>query len=157
MADPIEIIQTAITVAQKIRNVVKSIKDGPQEIQALGRETTRLHGILGELVKDLDDRTNEDTMDWSLKPLQMSLIEARTLAEDVNTFFDKVLDQKVDGSSSLNIVNWLRHGSVTKVKEMVARFDRFYLSLSMVQSTNNTSTSSVYPQVAYIMTYYFAL
>lgn len=141
MADPIEIIQTAITVAQKIRNVVKSIKDGPQEIQALGRETARLHGILGELVKDLDDRAHEAAVDWSLKPLQMSLIEARTLAEDVNTFLDKVLDQKVDGSSSLNTINWLRHGSVTKVKDLVARFDRFYLSLSTVQSTNNTNTS----------------
>ncbi|KAJ3555003.1 hypothetical protein NM688_g2812 [Phlebia brevispora] len=141
MADPIEIIQTAMSVANKIYRTVKSIKDAPAEIQDLEREASRARGILGELVKDLEDRSDQDAVDWSLQPLRGSLEDARQLTEDVNTFLDKVLDTKTDGSHSVNKFNWLRYGSDGKIKEFVGRFDRFYLSLSTIQSTNNTSTA----------------
>ena len=80
MADPIEVIQTVITVSNQIYGAIKCIKDAPQERKAIETEVSRLHVILEYLMQVLGRRTQERP-GREAEALQALCDEARRLIE----------------------------------------------------------------------------
>ena len=71
MADPIEIIQTAISVSKEVCGAIKSIKDAPDELKALDVEVSRMPPILEHLYTISGSCTqNQERAASALKRLQ---------------------------------------------------------------------------------------
>lgn len=101
MADPIEIIGTAISVSKTIYGAVKSIKDAPEELKTLDREVSRVLPILGHLVETLGKRSQDDSHDRDTAALQGLCNEARELIDAARGIVGAV-----NGRSKLRKKEW---------------------------------------------------
>ena len=141
MADPIGILTSALDVATKIYDIVKTIKDAPETIKRLERESSKVKGLLSKLFPSgsrpsavLEKADMED-------PEMVALIEdARALTAAVETFMEKSTKQKDDGSRKVKTLLWpFRSGDADDLSD---RFKAFYSSLAAVLAV---STSCVPP------------
>lgn len=104
MADPIEIIQTVISVSQQIYGIVKSIKGAPDELKTIDRAVSRILPILKHLVETLGNRVREEDRDPDAAALRSLCDEARELVEVAKGF----LGSRNDGTFKLRKKEWPR-------------------------------------------------
>lgn len=104
MADPIEIIQTVISVTQKIYGVVKNIQGAPGEMKAIDRAILRVLPILEHLLATLGQRVQTEDRDRDARALQSLCDECRELVDVANGF----LGNSDDGTYQLRKKEWPR-------------------------------------------------
>ena len=129
MADPIGILTSALDVATKIYDIVKMIKDAPETIKRLERESSKVKGLLSKLFPTgsrpsavLERADMED-------PEMVALVEdARELTTAVETLLKKATEQKDDGSRKIRKLLWPFRAS--EADELSDKFKAFYPCLA---------------------------
>lgn len=132
MADPIEIIQTVISVSMQVYGVVKSIKDAPQELRLLDREVTRVLPILEYLFKILGERAGDRDGEREERALQILCDEARELVEKVHGWCMKINENGAYGLRKRDWPRWISKRSDRQ--ELANRFRNLYLTISVYLS-----------------------
>lgn len=130
MTDPIEIIQTVISVLKLICNAVQCIKGAPDEQKALGNEATRLHLVLEYLVQILGSRVRDEQSERETKALQGLCDEARKLIDLANG----ILGNRRTNGYNLRKVEWPvwllkksnREDLVKRLQKLNASMDIFF-------------------------------
>lgn len=137
MADAIGILGFALHAAHKIYDVVQTIKDGPDEIEALQTEAERVRGFLSDLIDGMRmDDTEQALQERASAQFRALVKEARKLTESANSLLDKSTARKEDGSYRVTKMMWpLYAGSAKKLAE---EFKHFNLSLCAVLAMRNT-------------------
>ena len=137
MADPIGILTSALDVATKIYDIVKMIKDAPETIKRLERESSKVKGLLSKRFPTgsrpsavLERADMED-------PEMVALVEdARELTAAVETFLEKSTKQKDDGSRKVKTLLWpFRSGNADDLSD---KFKAFYSSLAAVLAVSTS-------------------
>ena len=102
MADPIEIIQTVISVSKEVCGAIKSIKDAPDELKTLDVEVSRMLPILEHLFMiSVSCTQNQERDAIALKSL---CDEARELVE----WAKGILEKNEFGSLRLPRKKWAK-------------------------------------------------
>lgn len=137
MADAIGILGFALHAAHKVYDVVKTIKDAPDEIEALQTEAERVRGFLSGLIDGLRTDDTEQGLEERASAQFRSLVkEAIKLTESANSLLDKATTMKEDGSYKVTRIMWpLYSGSAKKLAD---DFKHFNLSLCAVLAMRNT-------------------
>ena len=145
MADPIGILTSALDVATKIYDIVQMIKDAPETIKRLERESSKVKGLLSKLFPSgsrpsavLERADMED-------PEMVALVEdARALTTAVETFLEKSTKQKDDGSRKVKKHLWpFRSGDADDLSD---RFKTFYSSLAAVLAVSTSYVPTLLTQ-----------
>lgn len=123
-------IQDVYTVGKTIYDIIQRIKDAPKAIQELGREVTRVQGILGEVTHELEERGDRDTREWSTAPFETLVEDAKQLTEDANKFLAKI-DKR---NKVTRAVEWIVYAE-SDAKILAEKFHVFCGSLVAVQET----------------------
>ena len=124
MADPIEIIQTAISVSKEVRSAIKSIKDAPDELKTLNAEVDRILPILEHLLAISSFRTQDQERDASA--LKSLCDEARDLVD----WAKSVLEKNEFGSRRLPAKKWAKWLLKRSNRhELVKRFEKLNMSV----------------------------
>ena len=124
MADPIEIIQTVISVSKEVCGAIKSIKDAPDELKALDVEVSRMLPILEHLFAISGSGTQEPERDANA--LKSLCDEARDLVE----WAKGVLTKNEFGSRRLPAKKWAKWLlDRSNRQELVKRFEKMNASV----------------------------
>ena len=143
MADAIGILGFALHAAHKVYNIIESIKDAPEVIQALRDDALQVHGFLERF---LNEQASRSCLDHAAEPQVAALVrKAERLATTVTNFLDKATAQKSNGAHEVKRVRWpLYAGEARKLSE---DFRAFHLSLTALY-TLSTSYGPVSLSVA---------
>ena len=116
MADVIGILSFALHAAHKVYNIIESIKDAPEVIQALRDDALQVHGFLERF---LDEQASRSCLDHAAEPQVAALVrKAERLATAVTNFLDKATAQKSNGTHEVKRVKWpLYAGEARKLSE----------------------------------------
>ena len=133
MADVIGILGFTLHAAHKVYDVVKTCKEAPDTVQALGREASRVEGLLmmlqpsnGEIPSAFQDSGN---------PLVNTLVkDAEMLIAGVESFFVKTTKLSADSTREVRRVRWQFYAG--RAKELSEKFRAFYDSLSAVYTVS---------------------
>ena len=124
MADPIEIIQTVISVSKEVCGAIKSIKDAPDELRTLNIEVSRVLPILEHLFAISGSCTQDQERDGNT--LKSLCDEARELVE----WAKGVLTKNEFGSRRLPAKKWAKWLSErSNRQELVKRFEKMNSSV----------------------------
>ena len=102
MADPIEIIQTVISVSKEVCGAIKSIKDAPDELKALDVEISRVLPVLEHLFAISGSCSQNQERDGSA--LKSLCDEARELVE----WAKGILEKNEFGNPKLPAKKWAK-------------------------------------------------
>lgn len=129
MADAIGILGFALHAAHKVYDLAMTIKDAPDDIEALRTETESVRGFLPQLIDILqvDEKTLSETAGLQFSAL---IEEARKLTEKANTLVDKAAVKKEDGSYEVTKAKWLLYAR--RARKLADDFRRFNQSLCAV-------------------------
>lgn len=138
MADPIGILTSALDVARKVYDIVQTIKDAPDTIKALEKETGRVRGLLAKMLSPSSDRPpivsqNTDVEDPQVKAL---LDDATELTATVEAFLAKATKRNEDGTHKVKKVRWPFHAA--EAGQLAERFRVFYMLLVAVCSVSTS-------------------
>ncbi len=127
MADPIEIIQTVLTVSKLIYDVVKSIQGAPDELKSLEHAANQIQPILEHLVAMLEKQAGEGA--GGSAELSRGLCdEARGFVEAAYVFLDKVAVKSADGCYRVRKAQWIWKASTCM--ELEGRFRKLCVSVA---------------------------
>ena len=149
MADVIGILSFALHAAHKVYDVVQTLKDAPDAARTLGKEASRVKGLLAVMLPEPEPESNGEpspTLRRVDNPLVKSLAEdAKKLETAVKVLLAKVTRQKEDGTYEIRKSRWIFYAG--EVEKLSAQFQAFYGSLTAVYAV---ATSCVSP---YLMQY----
>ena len=124
MADPIEIIQSVISVSKEVCSAIKSIKGAPDELKALDDEVSRMLPILEHLFMISRSCTRNQERDASA--LRSLYDEARKLDE----WAKGSLEKNDLGGRKLPVKKWTKWLlDRTNRQELFTRFEKLNLSV----------------------------
>ena len=137
MADSIGILTSALDVATKIYDIVKMIKDAPETIKRLERESSKVKGLLSKLLPSSSRRSAVLERADMEDPEMVALVEeARELTAAVETFLEKSTKQKDGGSRKVKMLLWpFRSGDADDLSD---KFKAFYPSLAAVLAVSTS-------------------
>ncbi|PSR74278.1 hypothetical protein PHLCEN_2v9973 [Hermanssonia centrifuga] len=128
MADPLGIITSALHAAHKVYEVVKTIKDAPEEIQSLQDQVELLYSILPR-INDFPHRAGESA--------SISLLVAK--AEELNSSLDKFLNKTTKISQGKRKVKKLKWWfNADEAKSLTGKLSVFYGALSALHSIESS-------------------
>ena len=130
MADVIGILSFALHAAHKVYDVVQTIKDAPDAVRALGKEASRVKGLLTVMLPQPNGEPSPLLRNDG-NPLVKSLVEdAQELEAAVEVLLAKVTRQKEDGTHEIRKARWILHAG--EVEKLSTQFHVFYGSLTAV-------------------------
>lgn len=124
MADAIGILSFALSATKQIYDIVKTIKDAPDDTKTLQAESEHIQLFLSTLIDVLQTSTPTKP-DRASAQFSALVEEARKLTESAKALVDKATVKKADGSSKVVKIKWLRYAS--SAKKLVEDFKRFNL------------------------------
>ena len=133
MADIIGILAFALHATHKIYNIVESIKDAPNEIQALRDDALRVRGFLQELLNSPnEDRRVRQVNPGDLPDQQTEALvkHARGITAIADTFIAKATIPRNDGTYEVRKLKWPFYAC--QAKKLSKQFRSFYQSLTAV-------------------------
>ncbi|PSR75442.1 hypothetical protein PHLCEN_2v9117 [Hermanssonia centrifuga] len=135
MADPLGIITSTLHAAHKVYEIVKTIKDAPEEIQALQDQAHLLDSILPG-ISDFLQRAGEST--------SMSLLAAKAgeLNASVERFLNKATKMSPRGERKVKKLKWWFNAD--EAKSLTGKLSVFYGALSAshsIESSRHIHTS----------------
>ena len=138
MADPIEIITTAVSLSKAIYGIVKDIQDAPDGLRSLERAVLQIQPILEHLVETLSWRWEDEQRQRaqyqldgdSADKLQGLCDEARGFVEVAMRFLDQVAVKTANGAYKVRKTQWLRRGAAGSLKELENKFRTLCVSIS---------------------------
>ena len=140
MADAIGILGFALHIAHKVYDVVQTIKAAPDTIQELGKEASRVEGILKMMIPAQND--NLSATQTARNALVKTLLEdAQKLDSGVDAFFKKATKLNADGTREAMILLWPRYAG--KAKELLEQFKAFYQALTVAYTVSTSCVVSV--------------
>ena len=138
MADVIGILSFALHAAHKIYDIIESIKDAPEVIQALRDDALQVHGFLKRF---LDDRGSRSRVEDAREPQVAALArKAERLVTSVDAFLSKATSQKRDGAHKVKRIKWpLYEGEARMLSE---EFRAFYVSMTALYTLSASCVSA---------------
>ena len=136
MADVIGILSFALHAAHKVYDVVQTLRDAPDAVRALGKEASRVKGLLTVMLPQPNGEPspllrNDDN------PLVKGLAEdAKELETAVTVLLAKVTRQKEDGTHEIRKTRWIFYAG--EVEKLSAQFQTFYGSLTAVYAVTTS-------------------
>ncbi len=129
MADPLGIITSTLHAAHKVYEIVKTIKDAPEEIQALQDQAHLLDSILPGM-SDFLQRAGEST--------SMSLLAAKAgkLNASVERFLNKATKMSPRGERKVKKLKWWFNAD--EAKSLTGKLSVFYGALSASHSIESS-------------------
>ena len=142
MADVIGILNFALHAAHKVYDVVQTLKHAPDAARALGKEASRVKGLLTTIIPEPESNSQPSPVLRSVdNPLVKSLVEdAQELETAVNVLLAKVTRQKEDGTHEIRKARWIFHAG--EVEKLSAQFQVFYGSLTAVYAVATSYVST---------------
>ena len=141
MADVIGILAFALHAAHKVHNVVKTCREAPETVHTLGKEASRVEGLLMMLHSSNGDM--HPALQEAGNPLVDTLVkDAEALIAGVESFFAKATKLNTDTTREVRRVCWPFYTG--RAKELSEKFRAFYDSLSAVYTVSTL----------YVCTYY---
>ena len=117
MADVLGILGFALHAAHKVYDLVQTVRDGPDAVQTLGKEASRVKGLLTLMLSaptgDISSiQSNENS-------LVETLVEnAKQLDASVQVFLAKATTQQQDGRPKVKKLRWILHaGEAEKLRD----------------------------------------
>ena len=130
MADVIGILGFALHAAHKVHDVIQTIKDAPDAVRALGKEASRVKGLLTVMLPNPNSEPspllrNDDD------PLVKALVEdAQELETAVDALLAKAVRRKGDGTYAVRKTRWIFYAG--EAEKLSSQFQAFYGSLTAV-------------------------
>ena len=130
MADLIGILGLTLHAAHKVYSVVQKIKDAPDAVRTLGKNASRVKGLLALMLAEPSNASSP--LLYSIENSQVtSLVEDATeLTTSVVTVLTKVTRQKSDGTHEIRKSRWIFYSG--EAEKLSAQFQTFYVSLTAV-------------------------
>ena len=130
MADVIGILSFALHAAHKVYDAIQMIKDAPDTVRTLGRESSRVRGLLTLMLPRANGKSSQ-LLHGIDNPLVKVLVEdARKLVTMVDALFGKAMKQKGDGTHQVRKYRWLLHAG--EAARLCSHFQTFHGSLTAV-------------------------
>ena len=130
MADVIGILSFALHAAHKVYDVVQTIKDAPEAVRTLGKEASRVKGLLTVMLPEPSGEPSPLLRSVD-NPLVKTLVEdAKELGSTAETLLAKVTRQREDGTHKVKRYRWPFHAG--EGEKLSGQFQAFYLSLTAV-------------------------
>ena len=130
MADVIGVLSFALHAAHKVYDIVQTIKDAPDAVRALGKEASRVKGLLTVMLSEPNGELSSFLRNID-HPLVETLVEdAKELGSTADTLLAKVTRQREDGTHKVKRYRWPFHAG--EAEKLAAQFQAFYVSLTAV-------------------------
>ena len=130
MADVIGILSFALRAARKVYDVVQTIKDAPDAVRTLGKEASRVKGLLTVMLPQPNSEPSSLLRNVD-HPLVKTLVEdAKELGSTADTLLAKVTRQREDGTHIVKRYRWPFHAG--EAEKLAGQFQAFYVSLTAV-------------------------
>ena len=130
MADVIGILSFALHAAHKVYDVVQTIKDAPEAVRTLGKEASRVKGLLTVMLPEPSGEPSPLLRSVD-NPLVKTLVEdAKELGSAADTLMAKVTRQREDGTHQVRRYLWPFHAG--EAEKLSGQFQAFYVSLTAV-------------------------
>ena len=130
MLDVIGILSFTLHAAHRVYDVIQTIKDAPDSVRALGKETSRVKGLLTTMLPQPNGEPSPLLRDVD-NPLVKTLVEdAKELGSTAETLLAKVTRQREDGTHTVKRYRWPFHAG--DAEKLSGQFQAFYVSLTAV-------------------------
>ena len=130
MADVIGILSFALHAAHKVYDVIQTIKDAPDAVRTLGKEASRVNGLLTAMLAESNAQSSS-LLRHVDHPLVTTLVEdAKELGSTAETLLAKVTRQREDGTHEVKRYRWPFHAG--EVEKLSGQFQACYVSLTAV-------------------------
>ena len=130
MADVIGILSFALHAAHKVYDIVQTIKDAPDAVRALGKEASRVKGLLTVMLPQPNGEPSPLLRNDG-NPLVKSLVEdAQELETAVEALLAKAVRRKEDGTHAVRKSRWVFYAG--EAEKLSAQFQKFHGSLTAV-------------------------
>ena len=130
MADVIGILSVALSTAQRLYDIVQTVKDAPNTVCTLGAEACKVKGLLQTMLS-LPNGASSIVLQNTEQPLVKMLVQdAELLTFAVESFLEKATRLREDGTREVKALRWLLNSA--KAEELSNRFKTLYSSLSAV-------------------------
>ena len=139
MADVLGILGFALHAAHKVYTIIESIKDAPNEIQALRDDAFQVYGFLEKVLSSLDEggRSNHLRAEIVEDPqIDALLKKAQAMTSVVNAFIKKTTTQKDDGTYAVKKLTWPLYAA--DAKKLSEEFKAFYVSLTAAYTVSTS-------------------
>ena len=130
MVDAIGILSIALHAAHKVYDVIQTIKDAPDAVRALGKEASRVKGLLTTMLAEPNAQSSSLLRNID-HPLVKTLVEdAKELGSTADTLLAKVTRQREDGTHTVKRYLWPFHAG--EAEKLAGQYQAFYVSLTAV-------------------------
>ena len=140
MVDVIGILTFALHAAHKIYDVVQIIKDAPDAVRTLGKDVSRVEGLLTLMLAGPNGQSSSLLHNIGNPLIETLVKDAKELGSATETLLAKVTRQREDGTHKVKKCRWAFHAG--EAEKLSGQFQTFYVSLTAVYSVITSCVSA---------------